>query len=431
MKIDSLFPGVKEIGIPLLLSVLAGLLLAPPGVFAQGTLTPPGAPAPTMKTLTQVEPRAPISSLPFNITVPGAYYLVTNLTSAGGGITIFTDGVTVDLMGFELAGGPGYGVSVGGGGVHTNICVRNGTIRGWSSDGVNLFGHRAVVVENVRAVKNVGNGMTVGDGAVVKNCVASFNVIQGIVGGDGTTGFETVGQLELGDFRADPGETVRFEYTFPGQYVPHTWYRVVPVAPMTNPDTGQAEIVRGTPSDAISEDGRTADPVDVPNGATVTIVLSVTDLPVPITNLNCARVIYPAGYEYVKGSANAGSPGGAADALDGIWSSFATTLLMPPDAMIKTRDYGGGMLATDFNVSVLEKALPAAPAGYGDLLNFKLKQTGSAPLTIGFQTVSDDSVKRTYYSSQDGTEYYFGNSLSYSISVGAGTAGQQAETNGN
>src|ERR1700722_17008335 len=42
--------------------------------FSQGSLTPPGAPAPTMLTLSQIEPRTPISSLPFNITRPGSYY---------------------------------------------------------------------------------------------------------------------------------------------------------------------------------------------------------------------------------------------------------------------------------------------------------------------------------------------------------------------
>lgn len=31
---------------------------------AQGSLTPPGAPGPTMLSLSQVEPRTPISSLP-------------------------------------------------------------------------------------------------------------------------------------------------------------------------------------------------------------------------------------------------------------------------------------------------------------------------------------------------------------------------------
>ena len=33
-------------------------------VMGQGSLTPPGAPGETMKTLAQVEPRTPISSLP-------------------------------------------------------------------------------------------------------------------------------------------------------------------------------------------------------------------------------------------------------------------------------------------------------------------------------------------------------------------------------
>src|SRR5260370_272164 len=48
--------------------------------FGQGNLTPPGTPGPTMKTLTQIEPRTPINSVPFNLALPGSYYLVTNLT---------------------------------------------------------------------------------------------------------------------------------------------------------------------------------------------------------------------------------------------------------------------------------------------------------------------------------------------------------------
>src|SRR3954470_4200181 len=93
-------------------------------VFAQGTLTPPGAPAPTMKTLDQVEPRTPIDATHtpgdadslFKITQPGSYYLTANVTGvpAKHGVEIAASGVTLDLNGFDLVGVPGSldGVSV-------------------------------------------------------------------------------------------------------------------------------------------------------------------------------------------------------------------------------------------------------------------------------------------------------------------------------
>ena len=72
--------------------------------FAQGSLAPPGAPAPTMKTLAQIEPRSPISSAPFTITVPGSYYLTTNVTTTTSiAIVIATSGVTLDLNGFIIS----------------------------------------------------------------------------------------------------------------------------------------------------------------------------------------------------------------------------------------------------------------------------------------------------------------------------------------
>src|SRR3954469_21762838 len=78
-------------------------------LLAQGNLIPSGAPGPTMKTLTQVEPRTPISSLPLVITNSGSYYLTANLTGIVGtnGITITADNVTIDLNGFALNGVPG------------------------------------------------------------------------------------------------------------------------------------------------------------------------------------------------------------------------------------------------------------------------------------------------------------------------------------
>src|SRR5262245_18736270 len=89
--------------------VLAVSLFRPASSFGQGSLTPPGPPAPTFKTLEQIEPRTPITNLPILIFQSGAYYLTTNLTAGagGGGITITGDNITLDLGGFALIGVPG------------------------------------------------------------------------------------------------------------------------------------------------------------------------------------------------------------------------------------------------------------------------------------------------------------------------------------
>jgi hypothetical protein len=102
-------------------------------LLAQGSLTPPGAPAPTMKTLAQIEPRTPISFAPFTITAPGSYYLTTNVTVSGGdAVTIAADEVTLDLNGFSIsstaASANGTAVLLSGG--RANVTVLNGFIRG-------------------------------------------------------------------------------------------------------------------------------------------------------------------------------------------------------------------------------------------------------------------------------------------------------------
>ena len=75
-------------------------------VHAGGPLDPPGAPGVTMKSLDEVEPRTPISALPYTISQPGSYYLTGNLSvnTAIDGITVQADDVTIDLNGFELNG---------------------------------------------------------------------------------------------------------------------------------------------------------------------------------------------------------------------------------------------------------------------------------------------------------------------------------------
>lgn len=75
-------------------------------VRAQGSLSPPGTPAPTMKTLDQLEPRTAITNLPETVATAGSYYLTANLLGSSGnnGITISASDVTLDLNGFRLVG---------------------------------------------------------------------------------------------------------------------------------------------------------------------------------------------------------------------------------------------------------------------------------------------------------------------------------------
>ena len=177
------------------LSVLA-LLVTGAALYA-GPLNPPAGPvAPTLKTLTEVEPRIAINltntpgdndSL-FKITQPGSYYLTGNITGVVGkhGIEIAASGVTLDLNGFDLVGVPGMGafdgVSVVNGGVG-NVTVRNGSVRNWGDEGIDLSIALISRIDGVLATANLGNGIHVGNGGTVSNCTAFSNSGDGIANG--------------------------------------------------------------------------------------------------------------------------------------------------------------------------------------------------------------------------------------------------------
>ena len=146
----------------LLAAFLSTLNYQPSTLFAQGSLTPPGAPAPTMKTLDQIEARTPISSAPFTISLSGSYYLTKNLTVSGGNaITIAASAVTLDLNGFTISS---TASSATGNAILLNSSLHNITIRdGFIESGVVYSGGNY----NVTYVDNTTINLPFGRGALV------------------------------------------------------------------------------------------------------------------------------------------------------------------------------------------------------------------------------------------------------------------------
>jgi hypothetical protein len=190
-----------------LIEITAALmLLAFNGSFsnarAQGTLTPPGAPGPTMLTLSQVEPRIPITSVPFVITNSGSYYLTasmsnnTYLVKVGSffiyentlantnAITILANNVTVDLHGYSLTGisSSTNGILIGS---VTNITICNGAISGFvngvnsPSGGINEH----VTGLTVSSCLDSGIILDGGTGSLVESCLVNNMGMFGIEAG--------------------------------------------------------------------------------------------------------------------------------------------------------------------------------------------------------------------------------------------------------
>jgi parallel beta-helix repeat protein len=123
-----------------------------------------------------------IANLPFVITAQGVYCLTGDLVtgmSTGNAIEIQTNNVTIDLNGHKLGGqaaGPGtqtngiYALD------HSNITVKNGTIRGFrlgvflKDDTPGYAGTGGHVLENLRADGNTVGGLYVqGRGNIIRS----------------------------------------------------------------------------------------------------------------------------------------------------------------------------------------------------------------------------------------------------------------------
>ncbi|MEL7473219.1 MAG: hypothetical protein AAGK04_07875 [Planctomycetota bacterium] len=142
-----------------------------------GPLTPPaGAPAPTNKTLQEVEPRTPIGG-PDTVTIsqPGSYYLTQNINASAGSpaVIITADAVELDLNGYAIEGGSSAGVRVSAPFQDNAVAIRNGTIRGFLGDGVESTTSALVVIDDVQ-FQQCRNGVNLTGPGVVTNCTARF-----------------------------------------------------------------------------------------------------------------------------------------------------------------------------------------------------------------------------------------------------------------
>jgi parallel beta-helix repeat protein len=161
-----------------------------PSALGQGALTPPGAPAPTMKSLDQIEPRTPVDAIhtpgdglsEFNISLPGSYYLTTNIVGVNPkrGINIAANNVTLDLNGFAMLGVAGALDGIYANNTFTNVTIRNGRINGWAS----AFGIRCfapyTTIERLTVTGNLNGVDCAASNSVVRDCIVSGNSKGGI-----------------------------------------------------------------------------------------------------------------------------------------------------------------------------------------------------------------------------------------------------------
>lgn len=148
------------------------------------------------------QPRA----FPIVINASGSYKLIGNLMVPNANTTAIrivdpAKDVTIDLNGFTISGptvctgtpptlnctptGSGYGIEATGVTAGSlSLTVRNGTIRGMGSGGIQSGGANVVEIEGVKALSNGGDGVSVGFAGSVSNCIAMHNAGVGIFAAD-------------------------------------------------------------------------------------------------------------------------------------------------------------------------------------------------------------------------------------------------------
>jgi parallel beta-helix repeat protein len=171
------------------------LFICAPVLFAQGPLNPPaGTPAPTMKSLQQIEPRIDVendlpapgvitndSNYHFVINRAGSYYFSANLgVTKANGIQISAEGVTLDLEGFEISrvsGATGNGIEILA--TSHRATISHGTIKGFTRGIQSLEDAtgfpQASGLYDVAVSRCTNTGIITGTGAILQACRAHDN----------------------------------------------------------------------------------------------------------------------------------------------------------------------------------------------------------------------------------------------------------------
>lgn len=157
--------------------------------FGQGALTPPGAPAPMMKTLDQIEPRKLINTAntpgdaanSFIISQPGSYYLGADIvgTSGRNGILVAADNVTINLNGFSLSGVAGAAAGITNNAPHRGVTILNGRVTDWPTAAIVIAGAGAAVSDVTVLNSGAAIVLDTTNGTLVTRCSAHDITVAG------------------------------------------------------------------------------------------------------------------------------------------------------------------------------------------------------------------------------------------------------------
>jgi hypothetical protein len=122
------------------------------------------------------------AGFPVSLTLPGSYVLASNLTVPAGknGIGVPSSFVTIDLNGFRMHGGGVAGHGIDGSPDALGATVRNGTITGFTLNGINARG-AFWEVEDMRLLRNGRHGITCSASCQIESSIVAENRSDGII----------------------------------------------------------------------------------------------------------------------------------------------------------------------------------------------------------------------------------------------------------